>query len=96
MISGSGLLIKWYAIVILYWLSIGSMLVAAPMIDVAQKELKWSQHCLKLEKIQKVYLYQYTKMVKARYLLSKSFPFVSKNIFGGMEMVTKYTMEKDK
>jgi len=59
---------------------------AEPLVSVAEKELEKSKHFLKLEKIRREHIYDYTKMVKARYLLTKKTPFLSDKISNGLTL----------
>jgi len=66
-----------------------SGLYAAPLDDVANKELAFAKKFLKFEKIQKKHLYNYVRLLKARYLVEKEIPWVSQNIFNAIYINTQ-------
>jgi hypothetical protein len=74
-------------IIIVFVLSnISGLLYAHPLDIPADKELKISKKFLRFEKIQKKHLYKYVRLVKARYLLQKEVPWVSKNILDAINI----------
>lgn len=61
---------------------------SAPMVDVTDKELKLSDCYLEVEKIKREHIYQYTILVKGRYILLKKTPVISKKISTAIELHT--------
>ena len=51
-----------------------------PLVKVAQEELDFSKRFVKLERHQQLKLYDYVKLVKARYILTKELVWVSGKI----------------
>ena len=50
---------------------------AAPLVDVAKEELEKSKKFVKLERIQQKRLYDYVRLLRKRYLLTKELVWVS-------------------
>ena len=57
---------------------------AAPLVKVAEKELGFSKTFVKLERIQQKRLYDYVRLLKKRYLLTKELVWVSNKIVDGV------------
>lgn len=60
-----------------------------PLCKPALVEAEYSEHFLLLEQIRKDYLYAYVRLLKARYLLRKEIPWVSRNILDAIELQSR-------
>ena len=74
-----------YMSLLFYFFS--SILMAAPLVKLANYELEKSKHFVYVENdIMEVYLIEYTKLIKGRYFLTKKIPWYTKNIAEAIEL----------
>jgi hypothetical protein len=74
-----------------------SLLFAPPLVSIANDELKQSTHFVYVENnISEIYLVEYTKLVKGRYILNKKLTWYSRNIAQAIELKVQNANLKDR
>ena len=68
----------------------------APLVKVTKKELKLSKKFLKLERHQQKNLYDYVRLLKSRYILTREMVWTSTKIVEAMSVQSSMILIKEK
>jgi len=67
-----------------------------PLVKVTKEELKWSKKFLKLERHQQKHLYDYVRLLKARYILTREMVWVSTKIAEAISVQSSMMLIQEK
>ena len=67
-----------------------------PLVKVTKEELKWSKKFLKLERYQQKNLYDYVRLLKARYILNREMVWVSTKIAEAISVQSSMILIEEK
>jgi len=83
-------------IVFMMMLCMSMQVYAAPLVDVAEDELDFSKKFLKLERYQQKNLYDYVRLLKARYILTREMVWVSTKIAEAISVQSSMILIQEK